>query len=273
MRDIQLHGIGVGKKPEGTAQEGDVLAGETFSNADEIGLTGTISRKTAQTYTPGTSNQTISAGQYLSEIQTILGDPDLISANIKAGITIFGVSGNSNVVDTSAGDAAANHILSGKKAYVDGSLVTGNIPSKNAATITPGTSNQTISANQYLSGVQTILGDSDLISGNIREGKNIFGVIGSLKPNLTIIEGRDSVYQPSDSGSGSVTISSNAVYIVAVCQLDSSYEMTDFEWGYVVNGNLNLVLDRGANFITLSGSTLSWSGATRGLVLVAKINN
>lgn len=39
---------------------------------------------------------------------------------------------SSNVVDTSAGDAAASQILSGKKAYVDGSLVTGTMTNNGA---------------------------------------------------------------------------------------------------------------------------------------------
>lgn len=55
----------------------------------------------------------------------------------------------------------------------------GTIPSKSAATITPGTTDQTIAAGQYLSGDQTIAGDADLIPANIGTGKNIFGVDGT----------------------------------------------------------------------------------------------
>ena len=56
-----------------------------------------VERKSAVTYTPGTSNQVISANQYLSGAQTIKGDANLISSNIKSGISIFGVSGSYNV--------------------------------------------------------------------------------------------------------------------------------------------------------------------------------
>lgn len=49
--------------------------------------------KAAQTYTPGTSNQTISSGQWLTGAQTISGDADLKAANIKKGVSIFGVTG------------------------------------------------------------------------------------------------------------------------------------------------------------------------------------
>lgn len=56
-----------------------------------------------------------------------------------------------------------------------------DVPRKAAATITPGTANQTISANQYLTGTQTIKGDGNLSAGNIKKGVSIFGVIGTLE--------------------------------------------------------------------------------------------
>ena len=139
-----------------------------------------LTTKAATTYTPTTSDQTIAAGQYLSGAQTIKGDANLVSANILSGKTIFGVSGNSNVVNTSAGTATAAQILSGKIAFVDGKQVTGTIASKAAATYTPSTSNQTIAAGQYLSGAQTIKGDANLKASNIASGVSIFGVAGTL---------------------------------------------------------------------------------------------
>lgn len=52
-----------------------------------------VTRKSAQTYTPRTSDQTIASGQYLSGNQTIKGDPNLVAGNIKSGTSIFGVTG------------------------------------------------------------------------------------------------------------------------------------------------------------------------------------
>ena len=49
---------------EGDAVVANVLAGKTFSNDDDTGLVGTIPSKDAATITPGTTNQTIAAGQY-----------------------------------------------------------------------------------------------------------------------------------------------------------------------------------------------------------------
>lgn len=201
---------------DATAGDSDVLNGKTYYRNGVKG-TGSIISKATQTYTPTTSDQNIASGQYLSGTQTIKGDANLLSANIKSGISIFGVSGNSNVVDTSAGDAIAAEILNGKKAYVDGALITGTIPSKATATITPGTTDQTIAAGQYLSGAQTISGDADLIAANIKSGINIFGVLGSLIPGLQY-------------ASGTVTSSSE---IQVYCSSDGS---TDYGAQIVVSG-------------------------------------
>ena len=88
--------------------------------------------------------------------------------------------GTAKFMDTSDGDATSSDILNGKKAYVNGQKVTGNIQSKAAETFTPTTSDQTIAANQYLSGAQTIKGDANLVSANILKNVTIFGVTGNL---------------------------------------------------------------------------------------------
>lgn len=52
-----------------------------------------VTRKAAHTYTPGTTDQTIPAAQYLTGAQTIKGDANLVAGNIKSGVSIFGVAG------------------------------------------------------------------------------------------------------------------------------------------------------------------------------------
>lgn len=51
----------------------------------------------------------------------------LIAANIKSGITMFGVSGKASVVDTDDATAAAAQILSGYSAYVNGQKIPGSL--------------------------------------------------------------------------------------------------------------------------------------------------
>lgn len=85
--------------------------------------------------------------------------------------------------------AGAGQILSGYQAInADGEIITGNIPSQGAQTITPGTANKTIAAGRYLSGTQTIAGDADLVAGNIKSGVNLFGVNGNYSGSEVVYE-------------------------------------------------------------------------------------
>lgn len=52
-----------------------------------------VTKKSAATYTPGTSDQSIASGQYLNGTQTIKGDSNLTAGNIRNGVSIFGVTG------------------------------------------------------------------------------------------------------------------------------------------------------------------------------------
>ena len=161
----------------------DVLPGKTFYQGG-VRRTGTMATKAAETFTPSTVNQTIAADLFLTGIQTIAGSASLVTGNIRAGVSIFGVAGKSSVVETASATILAADILSGKTGFANGALITGTIPSKTAQTFTPGTTNQTIAANQFLSGIQTISGSGNLLAANIRAGVNIFGVVGSA-PELS----------------------------------------------------------------------------------------
>ena len=49
-----------------------------------------VTKKSAATYIPKTTDQSIASGQYLSGTQTIKGDANLVAGNIKSGVSIFG---------------------------------------------------------------------------------------------------------------------------------------------------------------------------------------
>lgn len=75
-----------------------------------------VTKKAAQTITPGTADQMLAAGQYLSGAQTIKGDANLVSGNIKSGVSIFGVTGTYAGSSGSDGSIQAQHITSADEA-------------------------------------------------------------------------------------------------------------------------------------------------------------
>lgn len=101
-----------------------------------------VTKKSAATYTPGTSDQSIASSQYLNGTQTIKGDSNLTAGNIRSGVKIFNVTGSyagsssSGGVDTSDATATAANILSGKTAYVNGSKLTGTMTNNGAVSKT-----------------------------------------------------------------------------------------------------------------------------------------
>ncbi len=71
----------------------DALSSVTVEAISNTYIGSSVTKKSAATYTPGTSNQSIASGQYLSGTQTIKGDANLVAGNIKSGVNIFGVTG------------------------------------------------------------------------------------------------------------------------------------------------------------------------------------
>lgn len=82
---------------EGNATQSQVLADYTFSNDDDTGLVGTMPNNAAVTITPGATAKTIPLG-YHNGVGKVVGDADLIPANIIKGKDIFGVVGTADIV-------------------------------------------------------------------------------------------------------------------------------------------------------------------------------
>lgn len=87
-----------------TAPDVNVTASKMLANTVACGpdgkVTGTIKSLAAQTITPGTEDQNIDAGVYLSGKQTIKGDANLLAENIKEGVELFGITGTYTGGDT-----------------------------------------------------------------------------------------------------------------------------------------------------------------------------
>ena len=142
-----------------TADAGDVLAGKVIVGPDGEPLTGTLAL-----------SGNASDGQVLSG-QTYY--------NTDAKTKRTGTMPNRGAVNQSLAINGSYTIPAG---YHNGSgKVTQDIPTKGAQTYTPGTTNQTIAANQYLTGPQTIKGDPNLKAENIKKGVSIMGITGSYE--------------------------------------------------------------------------------------------
>lgn len=101
--------IKIGEIPtDTTALASDILLGKT-AYAEGKKITGTIESKASQTYIPSASQQIIQSGKYLAGDQIIIGDVNLLSSNIKKGISIFGVDGTLD--SGSSGTIVDNRIM------------------------------------------------------------------------------------------------------------------------------------------------------------------
>lgn len=96
------------------------------------------------------------------------------SATVSTGTNTLTLSKTVSVTPS----VSAGYVSSGTAGNSSVSLQA-SVTTKAAATITPGTTNQTIASGTYLTGTQTISGDANLVAGNIKSGTSIFGVTGT----------------------------------------------------------------------------------------------
>ena len=230
------------------------------------------------TITPTTSTQTIGGANYMMEGAVTVAampsgsatPPTTISgsqATLTTGTNTLTLSKTvSNTPQVSAG-----YVSAGTAGNSNVSL-TANVTTKAAATITPGTSNQTIASGTYLTGTQTISGDANLVAGNIKNGTTIFGVTGTYS-----------------GGGGTLTVATKTATLSAVgqtlsftglsgtpkywfvkttSQISSSgsttiYYITDGFWsGTSVKGNSFRIGSTRRIYSWTTGVTQSYSGGT-----------
>lgn len=99
----------------------------------------------------------------------------------EAMITRRGGGGSSRLQSKAVSITEAPTTVIPDSGYDGMASVTVNIAAesqKAAETFTPGTQAQTIAANKWLAGAQTIQGDANLLATNIKKGVSIFGVAG-----------------------------------------------------------------------------------------------
>ena len=161
-----------------------MLSGVT-AYANGTKYTGNITSKSSTDLSVSGATVTVPAGYYSSSAST-----SVASGTVTAPATISGTSASvstgtntltlTKTVSVTPNVSTAGYITAGTAGNSSVSL-TASVTTKGAATITPGTSNQTIASGTYLTGTQTISGDAELKASNIVYGKSIFGVAGSAQ--------------------------------------------------------------------------------------------
>lgn len=162
---------------------GQMLNGYKAHSASGALVTGNITTKTASDMTVSGGTVTAPAGYYASAQSKAVANgsataPATISgtsATVSTGTNTLTLSKTISVTPT----VSAGYVSTGTAGNSSVSL-TASVTTKGATTYTPTTSDQTISASTYLTGVQTISGDANLQAQYIKSGVSIFGVAGSL---------------------------------------------------------------------------------------------
>lgn len=153
--------------------------------ADGVKYTGTASENDSSDLTVSGATVTVPAGYYSSDASKSVASGSVTSPTSISGTSASVSTGTNTLTLTKSVSVTprvttAGYVSSGTAGDSSVSL-TASVTTKAAATITPGTSNQTIASGTYLTGTQTISGDANLVSGNIVSGKSIFGVAGSAQ--------------------------------------------------------------------------------------------
>ena len=142
-----------------------------------------INRRSSTDLISSGATVTVPAGYYASQASKAVANGTVTAPSSISGTSATVSTGTNTLtltktVSVTPNVTTAGYISAGTAGNASVSL-TASITTKAAATITPGTSNQTIAAGTYLTGTQTISGDANLVASNIVSGVSIFGVTGS----------------------------------------------------------------------------------------------
>lgn len=186
--DIPLQGGGTAHfvdTSDATLNNANQMLNGVTSYANGTKYTGNIPSKSASDLTVSGATVTVPAGNYASQATKSVAAGSVTAPSTISG-TSASVSTDSNTltlsksVSVTPNVTTAGYVSSGTAGNVTVSL-TASVTTKAAATITPTTSNQEIASGTYLTGKQTIAGDTNLKSSNIVYGTSIFNVPGSAR--------------------------------------------------------------------------------------------
>ena len=165
---------------DATLNNGNQMLNGYTSYSNGVKYTGNIPSKSSSDLTASGATVTVPAGHYASQATKAVSNgsataPATISgtsATVSTGTNTLTLSKTVSVTPT----VSAGYVASGTAGNSSVSL-TASVTTK----ATPGTSAQEIAAGTYLTGKQTIAGDSNLVASKIVYPNSIFGVQGSAK--------------------------------------------------------------------------------------------
>jgi len=158
--------------------DADALVGQVLNPATFYSVTGARKTGTMPTVALAPGSNAYPAGYHVGAANLTAVDGDLVTANIKNGITIFNIAGDVDVRDVSDADALVGEVKTGSTFYaVGGARKTGN----GTQTLNP--ANEIVAAGYYAATTLSAV-DGDLAVGNIKLGVNIFGFVGTLSATL-----------------------------------------------------------------------------------------
>jgi hypothetical protein len=198
----------------GTAIASDVRAGKNFSSGSLNNAPGSLVVQTGGAVTPGPSAITKAAGIYDTDI--VVAGVTVPAGSVRAGVTIAGTAGALAVQATAA------------------------------QTVTPGTSDIVKAAGIY-DGAITIAGSPDGIASNIRTGKVINGVAGTLVEGTRWAEGN--FYTSNGVCNVTGLVFTPGCVIVKVTGISSGYYITCLgiggKWIWARRNGSGAIIDSG----------------------------
>lgn len=192
--------------------------------------------------TPSTSEQTFNSSSvdgYKPVVVSAMPSGSVTAPSSISGTSASVSTGTNTLTLTKSVSVTPNvttvgYISSGTAGNSSVSL-TASVTTKAAATITPGTSDQTIASGTYLTGTQTISGDADLVAGNIKKDVSIFGVTGTYEGSggggaTNFVSGSFTTNSSSGAQSISIPYTGTGYPIYCCVEVDGGYYNSGTTW-------------------------------------------